>query len=67
MRASGDFHRGDLIEIVDAAHQRIARGLCQYGAGDIGRLAGHKSHDIERMLGYSHGAEVVHRDDLALL
>lgn len=65
--ASGDFHRGDLIEIVDIAQQRIARGLCQYNASDIGRLAGHKSHDIEKVLGYSHGAEVVHRDDLALL
>lgn len=64
---SGDFHRGDLVEIVDAAGKPVARGLCQYGAGEARRLAGRHSRDIEQLLGYSYGAEVVHRDDLATL
>lgn len=62
---SGEFHRGDLVEIVDADNRAIARGLCQYGASEVRRLIGRHSRDIESLLGYSYGAEIVHRDDLA--
>ncbi|WP_445146451.1 glutamate 5-kinase [Dyella sp. Tek66A03] len=67
VEVSGDFHRGDLVEIVDDSGQLLARGLSQYGAGEARRLAGRHSRDIEHLLGYSYGAEVVHRDDLATL
>ncbi|OOG50260.1 glutamate 5-kinase [Rhodanobacter sp. C01] len=60
----GEFHRGDLVEIVDAVGAAIARGLSQYGAAEVRRLAGRHSREIDVVLGYSHGAEVVHRDDL---
>ncbi|OOG40671.1 glutamate 5-kinase [Rhodanobacter sp. C05] len=63
--ADGEFHRGDLVEIVDAIGRSVARGLCQYGAVELRRLAGRHSREIEGVLGYSYGAEVVHRDDLA--
>ena len=63
--AEGEFHRGDLVEIVDMAERPVARGLCQYGAAEVRRLAGRHSREIEGVLGYSYGAEVVHRDDLA--
>lgn len=64
---SGEFHRGDLVEIVDEAGKPVARGLSQYGFAEARRLAGKHSRDIESLLGYSYGAEVVHRDDLATL
>ncbi|AHX12495.1 glutamate 5-kinase [Dyella jiangningensis] len=64
---SGEFHRGDLVEIVDEAGRPVARGLSQYGVAEARRLAGKHSRDIESLLGYSYGAEVVHRDDLATL
>jgi glutamate 5-kinase len=64
---TGEFHRGDLVEIVDASAQPVARGLCQYGVGEVKRLAGRHSRDIEATLGYSYGAEIVHRDDLATM
>ena len=63
--AEGEFHRGDLVEIVDMGERPVARGLCQYGAAEVRRLAGRHSREIESVLGYSYGAEVVHRDDLA--
>ena len=63
----GDFHRGDLVDIVAADSRVIARGLAQYGAAEVRRLAGRHSREIEATLGYSHGAEIVHRDDLASL
>jgi glutamate 5-kinase len=63
----GEFHRGDMVEIVDAAKRTVARGLCQYGAAEVRRVAGRHSSEIGAVLGYSYGAEVVHRDDLVIL
>jgi glutamate 5-kinase len=65
--ALGEFHRGDLVEIVDAGGKTVARGLSQYAAGEVRRLAGRHSRDIEAVLGYSYGSEVIHRDDLVTL
>jgi glutamate 5-kinase len=62
--AQGEFHRGDLVEIVDADGRAIARGISQYGAAEVRRLAGRHSREIDGVLGYSYGNEVVHRDDL---
>ena len=62
--ADGEFHRGDLVEIVDADGAAVARGLSQYGAAEVRRLAGRHSREIDGVLGYSYGDEVVHRDDL---
>lgn len=64
---SGEFHRGDLVEIIEASGRPVARGLSQYGAGEVKRLAGRHSREIDVVLGYSYGAEIVHRDDLASL
>jgi glutamate 5-kinase len=66
----GEFARGDLIEIVriDAAsHTSIARGLTQYNAGEVRRIAGRQSRDIEAILGFSYGDSVVRRDDLVAM
>jgi glutamate 5-kinase len=65
--AVGDFHRGDLVTIVDAAGEAVARGLSQYSDAEVRRLTGRHSRDIEAVLGYSYGSAVVHRDDLALV
>lgn len=62
--ARGEFHRGDLVEIAGTDGRVVARGISQYGAGEVGRLAGRHSRDIGHVLGYSYGAEVVHRDDM---
>ena len=45
----------------------IARGLVAYDMGDAKRIAGLKSSEIERVLGYKYLDEVVHRNDLVLL
>lgn len=63
----GEFHRGDLVTIVDAAGAPVARGLSQYSAAEVGRVAGRHSRDIETVLGYSYGSAVVHRDDLVIV
>ncbi|WP_062355987.1 glutamate 5-kinase [Pseudoxanthomonas mexicana] len=68
--AEGDFRRGDMVELVlrgEAGDQRIARGVSQYSAVDIRRIARRHSREIEAILGYTYGENVVHRDDLVLV
>ncbi|AMJ55586.1 MULTISPECIES: glutamate 5-kinase [Stenotrophomonas] len=68
--AEGEFRRGDMVEVrlFDAqGHQQIARGVSQYSAVDIRRISQHHTREIESILGYNYGDNVVHRDDLVLL
>jgi glutamate 5-kinase len=63
----GDFERGDPVDLVDEQGQVFARGLSSYEDGELRRIAGLKSTDIESVLGYRYLDEAVHRDDLAVL
>lgn len=63
---AGAFERGDPVRIVDGEGSEIARGLSAYGAEDMARIKGHKSRDIEAILGYQGRDEAIHRDDLVL-
>lgn len=70
--ARGEFRRGDIVEILrcegeSGAPRGIARGVTQYSAADIRRIAGRKSHEIDAVLGYNYGDVIVHRDDLSLI
>ena len=68
--AEGEFRRGDMVEVLlrgQDGEQRIARGICQYSAVDVRRIARRHSRDIESILGYNYGGNVIHRDDLVLL
>ena len=68
--AEGDFRRGDMVEIRlqdEQGNHGIARGVSQYSAVDIRRIARSHSRDIEGILGYNYGENVVHRDDLVLV
>lgn len=59
---SGDFNPGDVIEVVNAEHQPIGRGVVNYAAWQLQAVAGlsteevHKRVDVERV-------EVIHRDE----
>ena len=63
---SGSFDRGDPVAIVDRRGHRIGQGLCAYSAGDARVIAGRRSQEIERLLGFRGRDEMVHRDDLAV-
>ena len=67
--AEGTFRRGDMVQVCwDASQGRvcIARGVSQYAADDVRRIAGRHSRAIQAVLGYNYGGSVVHRDDLVL-
>ena len=63
----GDFGRGDPVSVRGPDGAEAARGLCAYSAVDARRIAGHKSREIEGLLGYRGREEIIHRDDLAML
>jgi glutamate 5-kinase len=66
VRVTGEFERGAMVEIRGPGGP-VARGLAAYGAPELALLAGKKSSDIERLLGYDFGPEIVHRDDMVVL
>jgi len=62
----GDFQRGDAVIVRGPDGREIARGLIAYSAADARRIIGHKSGEIEAILGYRGREELIHRDDLVL-
>jgi glutamate 5-kinase len=46
--------------------REIARGLSAYSSADARAIAGHKSGEIEAILGYRGRDEMIHRDDLVV-
>jgi glutamate 5-kinase len=67
VKVEGDFAAGDAVGLRDADGHEFARGIVNYDAREIGLLRGAKTGDIERLLGYRVGDEVIHRDNLVLL
>lgn len=67
IEVTGDFDRGDTIQVINPTGREIARGITNYNAIDLSRLRGHHSDEIESILGYTYGDEVIHRNDLVVL
>jgi glutamate 5-kinase len=63
----GQFGVGDPVDIAVDPVRPFARGLAGYAADEVRRIAGLKTSEIERALGYKYLDEVVHRDDLVVL
>ena len=62
----GDFSRGDVIAVRDAAGSEIARGLANYASAEARLLCRKASSEIEKLLGYAAEPEMLHRDNLIL-
>jgi len=63
---SGQFERGDAVDVAEPGGRVIARGLVAYSSADVQRIMGRQSRDIEELVGYRGRDEVVHRDDLVV-
>ncbi|MEZ5893737.1 MAG: glutamate 5-kinase [Parvularculaceae bacterium] len=63
---SGEFSRGDAVEVVDPAGKVIGQGLCAYFADEAKKVAGAKSDQIETLLGYRRRPAMIEKDDLIL-
>ena len=62
----GAFERGDSIAMHDPDGHVVGYGLCRYSAAEVAEIKGHKSAEIEAVLGYPGRAALIHRDDMAL-
>ena len=67
LTVSGRFERGDTVRINDPSGMEIAIGLVNYPASDLSHLCRRQSGEIETILGYTFGDEVIHRNNLLLL
>lgn len=63
----GKFERGDSVRVLGPDGREIARGLVNYASTDLERILGVQSDDIEKILGFAYGDEVIHRNDMVLL
>ncbi|QDG73021.1 glutamate 5-kinase [Janthinobacterium tructae] len=64
---NGEFGRGAVITCVDADGVPVARGLSNYTSGEARRIMRKPSTEIESILGYMEGHELIHRDNMVLL
>lgn len=63
----GEFELGNTVSIIDPNGKELARGIVNYSSQEVRLIMGHKTGDIEKILGYKDYDEVVHRNNLALL
>ncbi len=62
----GSFGRGDPVAIRSSDGRALGQGLCRYTAAEARAIKGHRSHEIEVLLGYPGRAALIHRDDMVL-
>ena len=62
----GGFGRGDPVGIVGPDGTLLGRGLVRYTALEARAIAGHRSGEIEVILGYAGRAALIHRDDMVI-
>ena len=60
----GKFDRGDAVRLCTLDGREFAKGVTNYSAIELQRIMGCKTSEIETLLGYKYGDEIVHRDNL---
>lgn len=60
---TGNFHQGDVVDVINPEGQVIARGLVQLDASVLRNVAGKRTSDLPSHVAH----EVIHRDDLVTL
>lgn len=61
------FGIGDVVALVGPDGAEFGRGLANYSADEVERIKGRRTGEIEKVLGYRHSDEVIHRDNLVVL
>lgn len=62
----GRFKTGNTVSIIDDSGVEIARGVVNYSHKDVDKIKGHKSNEIEEILGFKDYDEVIHRNNMVL-
>ncbi|MDP2969629.1 MAG: glutamate 5-kinase, partial [Deltaproteobacteria bacterium] len=67
LEVRGSFGRGDSVSCVGPRGKEFARGLVNYSVQELDKIKGHRTGEIEKVLGYKYSDEIIHRDDLVVL
>ncbi|MGE4579536.1 MAG: glutamate 5-kinase [Desulfuromonadales bacterium] len=62
----GGFDRGDAVRLYTLAGEELGKGVTNYSLAELLPIMGKKSTEIEKILGYKYGDEIIHRDNLVL-
>ena len=62
---TGTWRRGEAVTITHHGSP-IAKGLCQYSSDALQQIKGHKSNQIQEILGYSYHTVIIHRGDMVM-
>ena len=62
----GRFERGDAVLIKGPDGRIVGKGLSAYSSEDAERIAGRRTVDIRKILGFDGRAELIHRDDMSI-
>lgn len=66
LKVEGIFEKGQTVRVFNTQGQELARGLVRYNTEELQQIAGRHSREILNILGYTEGAEVMHRNDMVL-
>ena len=62
-----EFLRGATVLVKDQKGNVIARGITRYSSDELNLIKKKSSSSIENILGFTHGDEAIHRDDLVVI
>lgn len=63
----GDFRTRDIVSIIDSEGRQIGKGISAYSSIELNKIKGKKSAEIEIILQRKTPAEVIHRNNLAVV
>jgi glutamate 5-kinase len=63
----GDFDRGDIVPVKGSDKKDYAIGLVNYSSEEVRRIKGRQSGEIEALLGFAFGDEVIHHNNMTVL
>jgi len=66
IEVEGEFDRGDIVELVNG-DRVFAKGITDYRSGELERVKGAHSDQVESILGYKNYRNVIRHENLALL
>ena len=67
IKVGGKFMRGDIVRLKDENLKEFALGMINYSQADLVKIIGLQSQEIEQVLGYNYGMEVMHHNNLLFL
>ena len=63
----GNFEKGTVVKIMNLKNETVATGISNSSSDEIGLIKGHKSENIEKILGHKYDDVVVHIDNMVII